>query len=454
MGNPDRAALPTALFLALLQAPSLAQQAEPIVSAGAHFTIELVPGALPDDQRSAFGKQALELLEAAWPVFEKAVQPRDPAKATLRLYGDEAAYRAIETKLKPEAMASCVVVVDDGSAAHVLLTPLSPQALQQNGLPPTTRQNLLFAAGKQLALRQLGNRANEWVGDLIGIGLLEAVANPQRRLGVDLAYDARRACIVHADLYASGVELLAVLGEVKSANDAVELSGYYDRQALLAEQLAQRAPNWAQRLITGWPATPGASAGTKDRYAPVEALLGKEWKKTQEKFEKSWKGVKLPWEIGGDVWRRGDDWILAGTKTDRASLVAQRQTPPGDWTLRCTLQWEPTDDAQGPRILLDWNGKSLIRVLLTPAELRCDVAGKDAKVLDEVDSTPIAVTAGQPVDLRVDVVGKKLTIALDGKTAFERPFPNRGMHDGFAFDVGCSMLQVRGLKIEAKTAKK
>jgi hypothetical protein len=441
--------------LAALVTPSLrAQQREPVVCDGAHFRIEFLNGELPADVAGALAKQALEIVEGAWPVFEKAIQPKNPTKATLCMRTDTAQHNEIANRLLPDALENTVVVTTDGSESHVLCEPVALSALRAQGIPPTYRRDLLFAAAKQLALRQLGERADDWLSDLIGTGLAESVLNPQRRLGVDLSYDAHRVIVVHSYMFSSATELLGTVGTIKSANDRWALGMYYRYLALLAEQLAARTPNWPQRLIASWPKLPRNSVSTKDRYEPIEAMLGKDWKKTQERFEKSYAGAKIPWEAWGAVWRRGDDWILSGSAKTMAGICGLKQTPGTDWTLRCTLQWEPTDERCCPRVRIDWNGRNFVGVQFTPEKLKIETLASDGTSLDVFDAAPIEITVGEPVDFRADVVGKRLVLAVNGKTVFEHDFPARSMHEAFAFEVNKTVLQVRGLKIEARPMKK
>ncbi len=445
------------LFLSLSALPTAvcAQQPKaPVVCDGAHFTIEFLPGDLPDELAQAMAKQALEIVEGAWPVFEKALQPKNPTKALLRLHTDATAYYALVNTLLPEAMENSFLVTPDGGEAHVRFTLLSPPALQSLGFPPQNRWDLLFAAGKQLVLRQLGERGDDWLSDLIGVGLAETVINPQRRLGVDLLYDARRVIVVHSDMFVSATDLLGIVGQIKSANDGHALDLYYRRLCLLADQLVSRAANWPQRLIASWPQLPRAEVSTKDRYAPIEALLGKDWKKAQERFEKPFLGAKIPWEAWEAVWRRGDEWILAGSQKVMAGFCGLKQTPATDWTLRCQLQWEPSDEQYCPRVRIDWNGRDSISAQFTPDALRVVTRKHDDVELDTPETAPISITIGQPVDFRVDVVGKRVTFTVNGKAVIERNFPARSMHEAFSFEIGRTVLHVRGIKIEAKPAKR
>lgn len=453
MGNVGTSLLLASLLAALVAARPLHAQ-QPAVADGAHFRIELQSADLPADLAETLVKQALEVVEGAWPVFEKAVQPKNPAKATLCVRTDAKKQYELANRLLPDAMEVPVVVTPDGSEAHVLWVPIALSALRTQGLPPSDRQNLLFAAAKQLAARQLGDRSDDWLCDLVGTGLAEAAINPQRRLGVDLRYDSRRVIVVHSYMFSSATELLGTVGMVKSANNLWSLDLYYRRLALLADQLAARGPNWPQRLIASWPKVARGTVSTQHRYEPIEALLGKDWKKTQDKFEKSYVGAKIPWDTLGNAWRRGEDWMLAGWATDPASLVAMKQTPSTDWTLRCTLQWEPTDERYCPRVGIDWNGRDVIGVQFTPEKLKVETNDPDGKTLDVFDPVPIEITVGEPVDFRADVIGKRLVLAVNGKTVFEQNFPARSMHDAFLFEINRTVLQVRGIKIEPRPAKK
>ena len=74
--------------------------------------------------------------------------------------------------------------------------------------------------------------------------------------------------------------------------------------------------------------------------------------------------------------------------------------------------------------------------------------------LDTPETAPISITIGQPVDFRVDVVGKRVTFTVNGKAVLERNCPARSMHEAFSFEIGRTVLHVRGIKIEAKPGKK
>jgi hypothetical protein len=285
------------------------------------------------------------------------------------------------------------------------------------------------------------------VSDLIGMGLAEEVVNPNRRLGVNLLYDTRRMIVVHSFLFASATELLGIIGSIKSANDKWALDMYYRRIALLAEQLAVRNPAWPQRLIASWPLVPRGQISTKDRYAPIEALLGKDWKKTQERFEKSFQGAKMPWEAFGDVWRRGDDWIIAGHPKTPAGVAAFKQTPAGDWSLRCLLQWADTPERYCPQVWLDWNGKSYIRLQFAREQITVETWAHD-ELEETIGTFPITIAVGEPVDFRADVRGHGLVVFVNGSKAFEHAFPARSLREAVVVAIEKSVLQLKQFRIE------
>ena len=437
-----------ALALSTPQTPDGAPAPEPVVCDGARFRIECLPGDLGDALASKLAQEALAVAEGAWPVFEKAIQPKSPTKATLRLHADNAVFLANAKRLQPDQLYAGVVVAPDGFEAHVMLARIAPSALARFGLPPSTRRTLLFAAAKQLALRQLGDRADDWLSDMIGLGLSEDVMNPQRRLGVDLLFDQRRMIVVHSVLFSSATELVGVVGMIKPANDAGELDMYYRRLALLAEQLSVRSPGWPRRLIAAWPKPPADAVTTDGRYPPIEALLGKEWSRTQERFERSYQGAKMPWEAYGETWRRGDEWIVAGQPKYHSGVMAFKQTPASDWSMRCQLQWEATDERYCPRVAIDWNGKTCIQLQFAPGQLTVE-RWEHPRLVGAGEPVPIDITIGEPVDFRADVVGKRLTVFVNGKRALEQAFPARSMHEAFGFSIERSVLHVRQLKVEA-----
>ena len=425
-----------------------------IVHENEHVRIELLAGALSEDWQLAIGQQAAAAVETAWPVFERLLGPAEHARGTIRLHAEPSTYRATRRRLVDNELPTPWVLAADGSEAHVLLSQAPPQLVARPGLLPTTRDHLLFAAAKQLVQIRLGTRADEWVSDLIGIGLLDAVVNPQRLPEVDLGYDTRRSAVVGDVRRGSVKDLQGMIGVVTDSSYGVDHREGWARLSLVAEQLSRRTPTWPQRLLTTWPGGRRNAPNVQERFTAVEAVLGKDWKRTQQTFEKNARSMRSPWSSpAGEVWRDGENWRLLGTEALHAHLYGSGPLPKGNYALHGTMRWRGTDRPSHVRILLDWDDKDLLAVWLEPPKviLRRWSDGADEQLAER----DCALPNGKPIEFRLEVENQAIRILIDGKPVLEHATPGRGLHGIFGFAVGAAELCIDGLRIETgKPVKK
>ena len=256
---------------------------------GANVQLRVHPGELPGDVAERLADDALAALERAWPDVLKIVKPKATEPLVVQLHAGARTARPAEQRLRADAVPLEVAVAPRGQEAHVLLWPaLSERALRNIGLPRATGQNLVYALAKQVVQRELGERADDWAGDIVALGVLELHVNPKRGGGVDPYYDGRRvaAFVDHRD--GKGVMALqGVLADALSPGDRASFVSRSEGRALLAEQLSQKTSTWAQTLMRNLKGPRDGVVFVEDRQKAVEAVLGRKWDRTQQRFEKS-----------------------------------------------------------------------------------------------------------------------------------------------------------------------
>lgn len=453
------AILPVAAVVGAPQAPPL------LVCQGPHFQVEVEYGKAHDDLAKRLGEEALAALEAAWPVlekvvYEKAQQPAGGKLRVLRLHTEGSTFRREERRLSKEKVLLRTLCTEDGSEAHVLLAPSwSAPLLRKLGVPPTTRQNLVFAAAAQMVIVQLGAKADPWLAEVVGLGVMEAVFNPRRAYGVDAAYDSRRY-YAHTLLPNTPVLQLRTMVEVDGvAADADAWDERWSNRALVAEQLALADAGWARKLQQKWRARKGPAANglpVAERAEIVVAMLGNDWNKAQTRFAATTKTMRPVWQQSAEeFWREGEVWWMAGNSEHNANCYAVLPPPPGDFVVKGTLELTASTDGAPFRLQLDWDDKSMLGVIFEPPHV----------ILSEWDSTSgkwtrhkeveTELAVARAADFRVTVAGGMLRVALDGVEVLSWATGKRGMHGAWGLAVGDCLVRLTGLSIEpTKAAKK
>jgi hypothetical protein len=420
---------------------ALAAQA-PIVCTGAHFAVHVHPGATAAPVAQRIGDSALAAAESMWPVLEKSLGVKTAKPATLHVYCDVAAFRALAGA--PPFRAELVRF--DAQEAHVALQPvLSPKALELVGLPDPTAHALMRGAAMLVAAQgSPAVAADPWLGEVLAWGLLEELTNPTHEFGLDPAYDSRRWPVVRKLDASEPLVLRSTIFDfsVPATRDAAdEADGH---RAMLARTMAAVAKDWAKKLL----AKPPKKAGTPTevRGAAVDRVLGSDWVKTESLFNKLHLHVKPMFHVTAPMAARRDGKILcAGTSTESMHVQAAQAPKPGPYTIRGTFTVQPCND-DGLRIQLDWDQKSLVGVFLHAGKWsveRWEVGGQWTKLA----GGPAPLTKGVPWEIAV-VVDKNVRVLLGDQEIAAWDYGERKMRGRWAIGVNDCVVTIDGLRCE------
>ena len=426
--------------LAVLLAATAAAQAD-VTRTGKTFVVTVHPGKLSAELAARLADETLAAAEAVRPLLDKwlMVPPKPPV---LHLHADTAAFRHLEKKGTNYSFVVDDFCAPDGSAAHVLLWPeLSAAIVGELGLPPWVAQTVQRCAGQTAALQvSEAARKDRWLADVFGWALRDAVGNPRGAYGVDPCFDERRIAFSRYRAEGNAIDLDLVLGQFPIGVPN-ELSLHEERTTLVGQLCAETGSGWARKLLgkAGKPPAP-----TREGF--VANTLGKDQARNEARFDAVVASLAPVWDGWCAGTARDGRIVLAGTTKSSAWLEALNKPPAGPYVVRCRVEIAGVGQSEC-RICLDDDGKTVVAVVLVPAECsvqRWSYADEKWQRLKKV-AAPIA--AGKPFDLHVQV-DSEIRVSIDGAPAIAVPCNDRDMHHAWSIATNESLLRLADVRCE------
>lgn len=427
-----------------------AQDPTSVVREGPHFAIEFHPDTMPVPLATRLADEALVTVESAWPTFEKQLQLKPGPRTTVQIHVAPDPYRAAESRLQASKTTITGVVAPDGSEGHVLLYPPQSQAiLDQVGLPYSTRQCVVSIAGKMLAQKQLGEKADDWAAEVIAVGMLEAWANPERLPAMDTGFDNRRFRVVGRHLRGEGTQLAPLVSELRPVVSGEAWVERFAERALLAEQMARVDPLWVRRFVSRWRMRKGDVVQIADRMDAVEAVLGGDWKRNEARFAQTVKAMRPMWQVAcPEVWRDRSAWLLLGNPKMNACLYAVALPPAGPYAIHGTFEAPPFLERGAFRVLLDATAQGMLGVWFEAPNVYVKTWRPNGDVWTELKAGSARFQAGEAVDFRIEVTKLSVRVEVNSHEALVWPVGTRSMHAEWGIAVGETLTRVTGLAIE------
>jgi hypothetical protein len=410
---------------------------------GKHCRVEFHRGALPEALAGRLADDALAAAESGWPLLDRRLGIRCTVPPRLHVFADANEFqRAGESRLVSRGEFASA----DATAGFVRMAPaMSVPVLEVAGLPwPTCRAVLRQAVRTSVAQQLPGVDPNEdWTVALLVYSISEDTVDPARKPGVDAGRDDRR--------FQWGGEW----GRKQQIKELVEncwpdtpIEERENALAVLAEFLHVANQGASRQLLDAaqrkYPMRVDAQRGA------AEAVLGRDWKKSQERFTKFVGGLHPVWqEVVPMLDLRGKRWLLAsefGAKMRLAHAYRNDPVPAGNYGVHCVAELVTAESEF--RLVLDSDGKSALLVRVLPEEVRIDaweVPDKSPAVARAERQTP----PGKPFAFDVDIGDGSLQVAIDGRQVCSWPYGKRDMHRGWGIaaqdgvwvtDFGCRAL--------------
>ncbi|MFO1077432.1 MAG: hypothetical protein U1E73_06875 [Planctomycetota bacterium] len=449
-----RVVLLAALWLSASCIPAQATTGqEPLVRGGKHFQVRLHAGDLPPELAVQFADQASALVEDFWPAAQKLVRARDDGKRyDIHLYALAADYRAAETSGSPyrcrvDAFTSKELV------GHVLLTPqLTNEQFTIVGLPYDTRQGLLHVAAEQIVAPVVPKDDDGWCRLVLVMAAIEAATNPEHRLVVDTEFDRRRGQIAHLRMLQVDVSLESFLSPDLTGNDAAYKRFAETQCALVGQLLATGPANWASQLMTKL-AQPTKKDRVSRRHDVVAAILGKDWKSAQSRFEALCDTMHPMWQVERpcvDVGR--ERTLLAATGDVSACIRFQPERREGPFTIHGKAELGP-GATQPMHVTLGWDGKTMVGVTFGEGRATIGLWRESDKQWHVESRADVPIATGKPFAFAVEVTATEVRALVDGALACTWPHTGYSVQFLHFLEVWNRIVWVQDLVIEDLPAR-
>ena len=435
------------MLTALLLAGAAAAQAD-VTRTGKTFAVTVHPGKLPAAAAVQIADAALAAAERVRPALDKF--SLCPAKTpVIHVHADERNFRALAADVTKLAFHVEGFVQLAEGCAHVLLWPsLDASDYALVGLPPGTEHQVMLQA-VQFAVfqRYAWVKVDPWRAGVIAHGIVDEILNPDAATGVDPMFDDRRSW--HAEQFAKGKA--PKLREELEWTAALESRGAFDAtteaMGLIAQTLAAAGSGWARKLlVVPDEKLPGMAA---QRAGAVESILGKDWKRNEDRFTKVLSSLRPRWWVSAPiVTRRGGRLLLVGPASPQkgATLAALEPPPAGGYAIRATCELVP-GRATDLRVQLDWDQKSLLACFVEPDEVWVSQWEAGSKTWKKLGSRKSPVVAGRPFALSVEV-DAKVRVVIDDTQVLEVDYGKRTMRGEWSVEKERGPVWVTDLRCE------
>ncbi|MBL8753792.1 MAG: hypothetical protein JNK15_10880 [Planctomycetes bacterium] len=438
-----------AALAALALAPAVAAQA-PVERVGAHFTLQFHPGRLPVELAGKLADEALAAVESTWAPIERLVGAAKASPTVVHLYSVTTDYRAKEKEIASSVGMRHHVVAHATREAHADIWPaLAAKDLETIGLPEATRESLVRAAAELLVGQRSAVIAiDPWLAEVVAVAVLEGKQALAPAYGVDWAFDSRRRLF---DSCASPPTLRSVVQKERPAA-GLEFEWAENEKAMVAQLFAASGGDWARKLLQ----SPGKT-GTNWRVvrdAAVERVLGKDWSKSEAKWQKQIAAVRCPfWVVSPHVERQGARLLLVGSSEDASTVFAQQPVPVGSYRIKARCQIASASDSS-LRIQLDWDQTSMAGVLVSRHLVEVGEWRDDGKGWRIDRAAKATIPYDTPFDLVVEVgvVPNTLVVTIDGVETLRWDCTARTMRGVWSVARNAGVAVLDGLVIEAVAA--
>lgn len=428
-------------------------QQEPVVRTGPHFEIRCHRAKLPEALAGRLADEALAAAESAWPAIDRLLQVRFAKPAPIDLYALEADFRGVEAGLGGvRGLAQLAVsYAAPAPAAHVVVWPqLLTADLELLGLPATTRDLVVRAAGQlAAAVRSPAAAKDPWLAEVVGYAVLETRATARPKPGGDPTYDSRRWW--HGAHGEPPSLRHWVTAPGRPGNDD-EVLHWEEAKCLSAQLLGGVGPDWARRLLQA-PAR-ATDPALAIREAAIERLLGKDWAKIDERWRKQLAAIQVPLFAQSPMVSAVDGrLLLVGSPQREALLNWEAPLPAGPYRVAFRAEVQ-RDEGGGLRLILDWDGTSLIGCFLEPGAVEIhEWRDRGQWSLLKRAKAPIAAKKPFEVAAEVGAAPGQLALRIDGVELLRWGYDGRGMHGKCSLAKNSGPAWVENLRIEPIGAK-
>ena len=439
------------LLMVWLAAGAEAVAQDELRRVGKTFTVVLHPGKWKAELAATLADAALAAAESARPVLEK-LQLRPTKLPTIHVYAAESDYRDAEKKHAPQPFLLEAFCRPAAAEAHVGLLPrLDEAVLQRIGLPPIIAETVIEQAAMLAAYERAEWLAKDpWAAKVIACGVVDAVAYPGTKAGVDPGYDTRRNWLV-TEARAGRAGKLRDSLSVIPAMDRPHFDAQGEWQVGIAQLLAGSNTGWARKLLAN--PSPDLKSDAARRAAAIEAVLGKDWNKIEERCAKLLTATTVRWRVGGQhVALRGGSIMMAAA--DRvAQLMALAPPPTAPYAIRGAATMH-SHGLTSLRVQLDESAPEVIVCVFQANKVQIMQVRLGSSDWKELASAAATVPFDRAFEFEV-AVGDAVTASIDGVQVVSHPLGQRSLPGAWSILTQESLVLLDGLRCEAvKPAKK
>jgi hypothetical protein len=413
-----------ALALAVLAAAHATLPAQDVTRTGKVYAVVVHPGKLPPAITERFADEAMAAVDAARTVIEKLYQ-RPTRTQTIHVWADHDGYSQVaKTPGVPFEMPA--VARTERAEAHVKVQPLlTASESELLGLPVSVRHTIVEQAAALAALdRSEAARRDPWCANVFAAGVLAAVAFATTADGVDPNRDCRFWFLIE-DAKAGRLEPVKQLVlRVGKPEDRSQFDWVHGAEAAVAGLLATTGNAWARKLLAAKPKAAGRIRS--QRADALEAVLGTDWERSDERMRKLLAGASPKWAAVEPLALVRDGALLLAGGDSWAVAMAYEAPPAGPYSLQGSIEIvrSQVDSA------LDQTRESAVKVQFAAGKVTACVAGTDGTEHHRHEyKAPIVV--GKPFTFRIDVT-EQIVVSIDGETVAKLEASGRTMHDRWA----------------------
>jgi hypothetical protein len=432
--------------VALLLFGAAAAQAD-VTRTGKTFAVTLHPGKLAPAVAGRLADEALAAVERVCPALNNFTLC--PAKKpVIHVHADELPFRALAAETTKLAFPVEGFVQMAAGCAHVLLWPcLEPGDYALVGLPPDTEYQLMLQAVLFAVFqRHAWVKGDPWRAGVVAHGIVDEILNPDAATGVDPMFDNRRYRYA-ALAKCMAPRLRAELDLTDEPADRRSFDARTQSMGIVAQTLAAAGPGAIGKLLLMPDETLPSIAA--QRAAAVESILGKDWKRNEERFTKVLSSLRPQWEVSSPAiaWRAGRLLFFGPASTESgATLTAIEPPPSGAYAIRMTCELVP-GRSKDLRVQLDWEVASVLACFIQDDEFWVARWENGGTAWEKLLTVKSPVVAGCPFALSIEV-DAKLRVVVDDKQVLEFDYGQRTMRGRWSIAKNLGPVWLTDLRCE------
>ncbi|MFK7743072.1 MAG: hypothetical protein AB8H80_22350 [Planctomycetota bacterium] len=408
-----------------------------------HVHVRLHRGALPDEKASRFADACLLEVQSALAQIERLGQlPR--RRLTLDVYYDAGAFEQARTQAGL-SIAVGEFAVGSGDRACVRgIVDFSEDVRDRVGVAAATRDAMVRQLAWLCASQSSVGCRDGFLCQVFASTVLDSLRNPKFAYGRDPQFDARRADFLRPIGAAPSVSLLEWMQWDGQANTVGIWHGSWQMAGWCGQLMTNKSKTWPKKALKKRARGTAAGSDPKMRKSVIQSVLGKNWRKVEDRLSKAMRAAKPRWlALAPVVERREDSILIAGTDELAANFVRHEMPPKGAYAIEARIQllevgdehWRFTFHKGERTVALSFEGD---RFTVNTQSDGNAWLGRDAGRM--------VGPRYRPIEIRIEV-RDGITLFANGAQVLQTKLADFDLHGELALSVNDSVVRVAGLKV-------